>query len=72
MRPCDRSWSGWDRCIRQFLRTSSEARTIFRQPPAQEIYTETFTGYAWEIIRSLEGEKGAPPAPSSGRHAVDV
>ncbi len=58
MSACDRRyWSAWDRYIRQFFRTSSEARSIFRQPRAQEIYAETFTGYTREVIRSLEGEK---------------
>jgi hypothetical protein len=71
LRACDRRyWAAWDRYIRQFFRTCSEARTIFRQPRAHEIYAETFTGYAREIIRSVEGEEGVRAAPSAGRHAV--
>jgi hypothetical protein len=72
-RKCDkRYWEAWDRYICQFFRTSSEARAIFAQRRAQEIYADTFATYARDIIRRIEGEREAHAAPTAGRRLVGV
>lgn len=68
---CDkRYWDAWDRYMCQFFRTSSEARAIFAQRRAQEIYADTFATYARDIIRRIEGEKDAHTAHTAGGRLV--
>jgi hypothetical protein len=50
-------WHSWDCYIRQFFRSSSEARTVFKAPWTQEIYSESFVEYVNRLINEMSVEK---------------